>query len=188
MEKKENQRIKITKKMLKESLLCLIKEKNLQKISVSELCKNAGINRATFYNHYTVPSDVLAEIGNDMTEEIRELLKKSGLYNSGTFQEKIELICTYLLENRETAKILFQNNTPESDFAARLFHGQNNWEQTSKKMSRLYGEEGKDLLLTYFVYGSYYMVAKWLIEEIKKTPAEMGKMISGIRYQSLQIS
>ena len=52
MEKNENQRIKLTKRLLKESLLKLLTEKNIKKISVSELCQTAGINRSTFYNHY----------------------------------------------------------------------------------------------------------------------------------------
>ena len=48
MEAKENQRITLTKRLLKESLVRLMEAKSLQKISVSELCKDAGINRATF--------------------------------------------------------------------------------------------------------------------------------------------
>ena len=52
MARKENQRITLTKKLLQEGLLRLLETKRLDKISVTELCREAGINRATFYNHY----------------------------------------------------------------------------------------------------------------------------------------
>ena len=45
---KENQRVMLTKQLLKESLIYLMKKKEIQKVSVSELCHNAGINRVTF--------------------------------------------------------------------------------------------------------------------------------------------
>ena len=52
MAQKENQRIALTKKLLQEGLLRLLETKTLDKISVTVLCRESGINRATFYNHY----------------------------------------------------------------------------------------------------------------------------------------
>ena len=51
MAQKENQRITLTKKLLQEGLLRLLEVKTLDNISVTELCRESGINRATFYNH-----------------------------------------------------------------------------------------------------------------------------------------
>ena len=61
MAQKENQRIALTKKLLQEGLLRLLEVKTLDKISVTELCRESGINRATFYNHYTSPQDLRSE-------------------------------------------------------------------------------------------------------------------------------
>lgn len=52
---RENQRIAITKRLLKESLMRLLQEKELEKINITELCKDAGVNRATFYRHMRSP-------------------------------------------------------------------------------------------------------------------------------------
>ena len=52
MGEKQNQRVALTKRLLQESLLQLMKEKNIQNISVKELCEASGINRSTFYKHY----------------------------------------------------------------------------------------------------------------------------------------
>lgn len=187
MEQKENQRIILTKHMLKDSLLQLMETKSIQKISVCELCKNAGINRATFYNHYTMPSDILREIGNDMADEIQTLLKEKKPKSNTSLQDKVELVCSYLQKNKQTAKLLFQNNTPESEFAVKLIRGQEQWETVCSSLTSMYGEDGKDLMLTFLVHGAYCMITKWLLDDIKRTPKEMGKLISGICVNGLFI-
>ena len=45
---KENQRIAVTKRMLQEGLLRLLRTQPIDKIKVTELCEESGINRATF--------------------------------------------------------------------------------------------------------------------------------------------
>ncbi|MCD8373072.1 MAG: TetR/AcrR family transcriptional regulator [Clostridia bacterium] len=72
---KENQRTKLTKKLLKESLLNLLKEKDLDSITVTELCAGAQINRTTFYRYYKFPADVLTEMERELFTEMRDALK-----------------------------------------------------------------------------------------------------------------
>lgn len=49
---KDDQRIALTKRLLREGLLRLLSKTDLNKISVTQLCIESGINRATFYRHY----------------------------------------------------------------------------------------------------------------------------------------
>lgn len=44
-----------------EALLALLEEKDLEYITVKELCHRAGVNRSTFYLHYETISDLLNE-------------------------------------------------------------------------------------------------------------------------------
>lgn len=48
---KNNQRVVLTKRLFKEGLLRLLENKGMDEISVAELCRESGINRATFYRH-----------------------------------------------------------------------------------------------------------------------------------------
>lgn len=187
MEQKENQRITVTKRMLKEGMLRLMETKPLPKISVSELCRVSGINRVTFYNHYDAPADILAEIGDDMVHDIQSLLKEKQLRSHATLQERVEYACEYLKQNEQTAKLIFQNNTPESEFAAKLFRGQEEWKIASDELTSAYGEDGKDLFFTFMIHGAYCMIAKWLLDDVKKTPKEMGRLISEISINGLTI-
>ena len=62
LEKKENQRIMLTKRLLQTAFLKLLKVKPIHAISIRELCLEAGINRTTFYYHYGSQYDLLEDI------------------------------------------------------------------------------------------------------------------------------
>ncbi len=63
---KQDRRTRYTKQTIKDTFLELLKQKSFTKITVTEICKNAEINRGTFYLHYYDIHDVLSDIFNDM--------------------------------------------------------------------------------------------------------------------------
>ena len=71
----ENQRVRLSKAMLKSGLLTLLREKTLNHISVYELCAASQINRTTFYKYYGSPSDLLNEIERDFLAQLDEDIK-----------------------------------------------------------------------------------------------------------------
>lgn len=46
---------------MEEALLALLERKDLEYITVKELCQEAGVNRSTFYLHYETIGDLLNE-------------------------------------------------------------------------------------------------------------------------------
>ena len=77
MNKHENQRLMLTKRLLKEHLTELLQEKSIQKITVVELCSGAGIHRSTFYTHYGCVLDVFKEMEDDFIAELEEIWQTS---------------------------------------------------------------------------------------------------------------
>ena len=53
--KKQDARVRYTKMMVKSSLLELMQTKPVAKITVTEICEKAGINRATFTRTTATP-------------------------------------------------------------------------------------------------------------------------------------
>ena len=52
----EDKRIRVTRMLLRESTMRLLREKgSAEKISVVKLCHAAGLTRSTFYRHYGSP-------------------------------------------------------------------------------------------------------------------------------------
>ncbi len=51
------------------ALLSLLKKKQFEYITVSEICKTAGVNRSTFYLHYETVADLLLETVRYLTNK-----------------------------------------------------------------------------------------------------------------------
>lgn len=82
----ENQRIRISKTMLKNGLLKLLKEKTLNQITVYELCQVSQINRTTFYKYYGSQEELLNEIETDFLKQLDDDLKHIITKNADALQ------------------------------------------------------------------------------------------------------
>ena len=63
-----DRRIKYTKKTIKDTFISLLSEKDIKKITVSEICKLADINRATFNSYYLDVNDLLDKIQEEYNQ------------------------------------------------------------------------------------------------------------------------
>lgn len=77
---KVNQRVALTKRLIQEALLRLLKKTPLAKVSVCALCEEAQINRTTFYRHYETPDDVLSEIAADAVQQFSRTTPRRRVY------------------------------------------------------------------------------------------------------------
>lgn len=68
-------RVRVTKMLIRRAFTDLLKQKPLQSITIKELCAAAGINRGTFYAHYTDIYDLLAKIEEEMFEDFQKTLE-----------------------------------------------------------------------------------------------------------------
>ena len=169
---RENQRIAITKRLLKESLIRLLQEKDLGKINITELCMDAGINRATFYRHYAVPRDVLIEIQQDLYFDLKRVV---GVPDSQTKVEKtIEKLCCYLEDHVDLLRVVIRNNTDE-DFVVFInsIYTEIWAEISSVGMLKDLTDEDVKLLTLYCAGGSYFILRHWLLGNVHKSAKEM---------------
>jgi len=90
--------------MIKESLIELLKEKSIDKITVKELSELADINRSTFYTHYC---DIYA-VAEEMAEEfIRHIPFSAGEIKSTA--KEIEKSFDYFRKNKDLCIALLKN-------------------------------------------------------------------------------
>lgn len=172
---KENQRVALTKRLLQEGLFRLLEEKPLEKVKVTELCREAGINRATFYRHYTAPRDVLL----DMEAEFDA--KLSATYTAADKQDvprTIEALTTHLHCHRALLKVFLQNNSAD-EFLLLLTKIFDTCIRGAEGFSYLAeaDEESLKLLTAYITGGGYYMLRQRLLEDIQKSPQEIAALV-----------
>lgn len=168
----ENQRIMLTKRLLKESMLRLLQERPLEKISITELCRNAGINRATFYRHYEIPRDVLNEIGKDIFYEMRKELEMPKFQSD--IKAFIEKLCLFMENNMDIMRTIIKSST-ETDFITFVNSIYKEiWIEIRKLriLSNLKDVE-IELLILYSAGGSYFMLRQWLLGSIRMSSKEV---------------
>lgn len=171
---KINQRVMITKKLLKDALLRILENKNIDKVNITELCKEAGINRATFYTHYETPNDILSEIECDIILEIEARHQKLA---NPTLQSLTEIMCQYLYEHSYTVRALLRNFTGD-DFAKMIKH---TYETIIKSaLNSNTDEETIKLITTYMAGGGFFLLTYWLTEDLNKSPREIATLITDL--------
>ena len=69
-QKKEDRRVRRTKKMLTQALTQLMQEKQIKEITVKELTDLADMNRGTFYLYYRDVYDMLEKLEDSMFEAL----------------------------------------------------------------------------------------------------------------------
>lgn len=65
-----------SKRIIRETTLALMKEKDPAKITVTDIVKRADINRTTFYAHYPDVRGVLEEFENESIDHLMEILSE----------------------------------------------------------------------------------------------------------------
>ena len=109
----EDKRIRRTKKLLRQALTRLMQQKDFQSITVTDVVREADINRGTFYAHYRDVYDLREKIEAEMIEDFRELI--ADLHPSGTsnLQPVLARAVDYLEENREIVRALVRGTGVE---------------------------------------------------------------------------
>ena len=77
-----DRRVRKTKKILRECLTQLLKEKKIQDITVRELTEMADLNRGTFYLHYKDVFDLLEQTEEELLTAFRQLLNRLNSKNT----------------------------------------------------------------------------------------------------------
>lgn len=167
----KNQRVEVTKRMLREGLLRLLETKDPDKISITELCRESGVNRSTFYRYYSLPKDILTEMQDLFIEEMYNDFK-------GSFTVcDVERMFGYFLENKEIVKIFLRYNS-DLDWIDLFNHFYGSFiSKNALKAFHGLDEESSRLLFSYIAGGTSLVIRQWIMEDIPKSPKEIAEII-----------
>lgn len=100
---KTDARVRYTRRVLKQSLLKILKQKPVNKITVKEVCEMAELNRATFYTHYSDCFALLECIEQDVLNAFESSLKFVNFFDMNTL---IDAIYAMVEQNEEACRVL----------------------------------------------------------------------------------
>lgn len=181
----ENQRVRLSKKMLKDSLIKLLNEKSIHKISVIELCERAQINRTTFYKYYGSQYDLLGDMENDILTQIDNYLKAGdGLEDTITGQ--LVRIIEFIDDNIDFCKLLLNNNV-DPEFPEKLIQLPSIRQLIAQQLTDKYNEDELMYTLNFVIAGSFSTLQKWMNKENRESPKEMNAFLNNIIFTLLPV-
>lgn len=159
-----DRRTRYTRMVLNESLIRFLEQKDIARITVTELCADADINRSTYYAHYTDPYDQLARLKEDLLTEMTanaRALDTRSLSPVERSRQVLGCILGFLEQRRHIFRILL---TRSGDH--RLQHSILSILGTvAFPLSADMDAGERNLLLLYAVNGCFGVVFDWLIDE-----------------------
>ena len=120
----QDERYQIADEAICEAFLMLLNEKDLNKITVSDVIKKAGIVRSTFYNHYENISALICAIEDKTLHDIFSLMETFHPKNNQEIcRFYFKSLCRYTQTNVFLASVL-KGPSPDKFFrkAITLFH------------------------------------------------------------------
>ena len=186
--KKADQRTRLTRLLLRRALTDLMVQKPIQSISITELCAAAGLNRGTFYAHYTDIYDLLGQMEEEMMETFRSALQP--LLNTSADDFSPLKITTGIFQCiKDNADLCSVTLGPYGDkqFAARLLAlGRESCLTGYSKYFEGATPQQIDYFYAFVSAGCLGLLEKWLGEGLTADAAEIARIAEGIMLHGIR--
>ena len=175
--KKEDRRVRRTRKILTQALTELLQRKQVNEITVKELTDLADMNRGTFYLYYKDIYDMLDKIQDEMFEKLNAIfaLREDEQVTEQTKPILLDLF-RFIEENQEMCRVLL---SPNGDMS--FLHRLN--EVLREKCLHLYlgsepvaNEEDFDYRYSFVVYGCAGIIRAWVGRDCAEKPEQMAEL------------
>lgn len=163
-----NKRRRKSQELIEKVFIQLLQTKNIEQISVTQICQKANLNRSTFYANYIDIYDLAEKTGKKLEKEVFDLYsdEREHQYNSNNFLKLFKHVKdnqifykTYFKLGLDTNKIIEQ------------------YEYDSNLSKLLYNDKYIDYHLEFFKAGINAIIKKWLINDCKESAEEINQII-----------
>ena len=176
--KKNDRRVRKTKKTLIDALTVLMAQKRINKITVTELTELADVNRSTFYLYYKDIYDMVEKVESEMLEDFTEAFNKcfNETYKCDAAFNNLSSFVTFLFEfvksNAKMCKILLG---PDGDYAflqklKNIIKSQPGFETDVHNLKLRYYDP-------FIISGCIGIIQEWLDNDMKEDPKDMAAMV-----------
>ena len=183
-EKKEDRRVRRTKKLLTQALTQLLQEKQINEITVKELTDLADMNRGTFYLYYKDMFDMLEKIEDGMFEALDAIVSlhehddvsqqtKPILLDLFRFIEDNQEMCRVLLSPHGDMNFLHRLNEVVREKCLRA------WPNIRKEK----GEADFDYHYSFVVFGCAGIIRAWVNRNCPESAEKMAEMAYGMIHR-----
>ncbi|MEM7800261.1 MAG: TetR/AcrR family transcriptional regulator [Chloroflexota bacterium] len=190
--KKEDRRVRRTRKLLQDALISLLRRKRLGKIQIKEIVEEADVSRTTFYQHFETKEELLFSLIDDVFEEIHRAVFYER--ENGEAVDILRLLTSSFEQWRlhsEALRWVLQVENKDLLIAALRVHIEAFKQEVDKHIPpnpafRVYDEHGFS-----FVSGGLYMlINQWIsngMQESAETMAKITFVLLGNGFNPFQV-
>ncbi|MCL2842658.1 MAG: TetR/AcrR family transcriptional regulator [Oscillospiraceae bacterium] len=169
MDRKEDRRIRKTKKALREGLAELLMEKNIQNITVRELTDKADVHRSTFYANFKDIYDLYKQVEDVVIQEVSDILFAEYNFDTKAF---FGVLFRYIADNKSVCRLVFGGSASSA-----FFNRISNLIQKScvdcwrGEYNLTAATEAIEPYARFFISGSLGVIGEWATSDFER-PAE----------------
>lgn len=179
---KQDRKTRYTRMVLQDSLIDLIKQKPISKITIKEICENADINRTTFYNHFIDQYDLLHSIEDQTLFYAEERLQRLLKTDKNEAEKIIESILEYFAENSDYIQVLMSEQG-DIDFQKKLLRMIYEYCGTIPTDKNLANVINNEYFFVFAVNGSIGIIQHWMKAGLQVSAKEMTEILCSMIYR-----
>lgn len=167
----DGRRVKMTKALLKSSLIELMKTKSIHTISIKEICSGADINRSTFYRHYVTQYELYDEIVNELLQMLISTFLESR-QKGDDLQDSIAAVLTQVEKEREVCLVILSDK-------GNVIMG----ESFVKAIAPIFSDDSNELftyLFQFMAAGLTNVIWTWLNKPDRRSPQEFASLMTAM--------
>ncbi len=181
MNSEQDERYHVVDEAIYDAFFLVLKEKELEKITVTDVIKRAGIVRSTFYNHYENIPDLVSAIEDKTIQDIFSLMETFHAKSDWDMCRSYFLtICEYNRTNPFLASLL-QSPRGDSFFEKimTMFHRYVSDVVQNKSPSE-HSKEEFSYMIACAIGSTIGVLHKWSVEEFKVPDEKIADMLTKV--------
>ncbi len=183
MEKKVNRKRAYSQKVIREAFLELSKTTLVSKITVTDICQLADVNRTTFYSNYDDISDLMQSVVSELYEKLYAVMAQ---YDHMNNEEFYEALLTIIAENSTLCLIMPQLSEREFkemkiDFTFPAKARNRRWKKSAN-------DDTFSIAMEYILWGTGLAIVRWLRRGMRPAIPEMAKQLCEINSFLMKIN
>lgn len=177
--------MKMTKLVIRDSLVELMQAYPISKISVKMLCERADINRSTFYAHYKDQFDLLKQVQRDVVNGFAgQVFGRHFTLQAPLAVPQLVQILEYTKSNAALFKVLLSDNGDASFQNALAEMAQQKTLREIHEDKRLDERTGA-YLEAFAVSGYVSILRKWVADDCVDEPRMLAELMIKLLFQGI---
>ncbi len=185
MNKKDNQRTRLTKILFRNALISLLQKKSIYQISVTELCEASEMNRSTFYKYYGNVRDVLTELEEETLKQGQQCMQEIEVSEINCAIQPLYRLLCYIKEHKELYKLLLNNST-DDNFSSVMIQDAINLLKYKSQNVLTDSNNFSDYVFQYILFGCIHVIQSWINGSMTDSPEEIAQLIYNVSISVIE--